>query len=488
MLPSRQIRRIALILLRGVVLIAIVTAFSYRVGLPLASAELLYLVAVVLQSLDSSFAEAAVISVLAVGCLDYFFTEPLFSLTVTNPSDVVTLSCLLVTSLVVTRIQFRSRIKTREAKLQRGHMERLYNLGEEMLALPAGTALGPEMLRPFVSTFDLAAVCVFDANTLASYEAGTSKADLEAKTRDAYILGQDAAYPAAGIMVRCLRARGKVLGAIGFEGLRDPELTAAPLTALAAAAVERALSFQSVADSAAQAQAEMLRSAILDALAHEVKTPLATILTAAGGIRAVGSMQPQQAELAEMIETEASRLGELTSRLLHLARLDSEEVKPRLEPTDATELVQRSVRRYSKIWPDHHICLRNQPEIPEIRVDPELILLTIGQLLDNACKYSRPDTRVLVNLTAEGDAAVITVWNDGAPIPRNERQRIFERFYRAVATRHAAAGSGLGLFVARKIMSAHGGDLALIDTDANGVGFRLAIPAFAAAVKEAEVE
>lgn len=483
---SRQIRRVALVLLRGGVLIAAVTALSYRVGLNSASAALLYLIAVVLQSLDCSFAEAAVVSLLAVGCLDYFFVDPPFSLAVAHPLDVVTLICLLVTSLVITRIQSRSRTEAGERKLQRTNMEQLYKLGEELLALPAGTALGPAMLRPFLSAFDLAAVCVFDASTLESCQAGTSKADLEAKTRDGFISGRDAAYPEVGVVVRCLRARDAILGAIGFEGLRNPELTAAPLTALAAAAVARARSFQSAADAAAHAQAEALRSAILDALAHEIKTPLATILTAAGGIRAAGSMRPQQAELAEMIETEASRLGDLTSRLLRLARLDSEEVKPRLEPVNAAELAQKSVRRYSRIWPDREISFRKQGEIPETQVDSELILLAISQLLENACKYSRPDARVSVDVTTEGAAAVITVWNDGAPIPANERDRVFDRFYRGTAARRVAPGSGLGLFVARKIALAHGGDLALVDTGADGVGFRLTIPA--SAIEGAGVE
>ena len=473
----RQFRRSALVLLRGLVLLAAVTAFSYRLGLNSASAALLYLIAVVLQSLDCSFVEAAVVSLLAVGGLDYFFMEPPFSLTVAHPLDVVTLICLLVTSLVITQIQAKNRAEKGKAKVQRENMERLYKLGERLLALPAGTALGPALLRPFLSAFDLTAVCVFDAGTLESYEAGTSDAGLEAKTRAAFISGRDDSYPEAEIVVRCLRVRDATLGAIGFEGLRNSEFTEAPLTALAAAAIARASSFQSATDAAAQAQAEALRSAILDALAHEIKTPLATILTAAGGIRAAGSMLPQQSELAEMIETEASGLGELTSRLLRLARLDSEEVKPRLEPVDAAELASKSVRRHSRIRPDRRIEFRRQGEIAEILVDSELILLAISQLLENACKYSRPEARVTVDLKREGPAAVITVWNDGPPIPGPERELIFNRFYRGTAARRIAPGSGLGLFVARKIALAHGGDLDLLDTGGDGVSFRLTIPA-----------
>jgi two-component system sensor histidine kinase KdpD len=280
-------------------------------------------------------------------------------------------------------------------------------------------------------------------------------------------------------VVRCLRARNAIFGAIGFEGLRDPELTAPALAALAAAALERARVFRSATAAAAHAQAEMLRSAILDALAHEFKTPLATILTAAGGMRAAGSMVPQQAELAEMIEVEASRLGDLTSRLLRLARLDREEVKPRLEKIDAAELAEMSVKRYSRLWPDRRIYFRRQPGISEVRVDPELIGLALSQLLENACRYSEPDALVLTEFAEEEHMAAITVWNDGLPIPSSERDRIFERFYRGTAARTVVPGSGLGLFVARKIALAHGGNLSLVDSTVNGksgVSFRLTVP------------
>jgi two-component system sensor histidine kinase KdpD len=199
-------------------------------------------------------------------------------------------------------------------------------------------------------------------------------------------------------------------------------------------------------------------------------------MTAAGGLSATGPMTPDQEELTGMIETEASRLGDLTSRLLRLARLDQEEVKPRLVQADAGELAQGSARRFAKLWPDRQISFRREGEAGEVRADPELMSLAIGQLLENACKYSRPDARVLVKLSASENAAAIDVWNDGDPIPPNERSRIFDRFYRGKDAQRTAAGSGLGLYVAHKIALAHGGDLALVDTGAEGVAFRLTLP------------
>jgi len=358
-------------------------------------------------------------------------------------------------------------------------MESLYLVGQELLALAPAALAGPALLEPMVSVFEVSAVCLFDAATLECHTSGHSQNDLAAKTREAALSGKDAAYPDLQVAVHCLRAGNTISGAIGFEGLRNSEHTAPALAALVGTALERARAFRSATAAAAHAQAEMLRSAILDALAHEFKTPLATILTAAGGLRAAGSMQPQQAELADMIEVEASRLGDLTSRLLRLARLDREEVKPRLERIDAAELAGMSAQRYSKIWPDRRIFFRRLDGHSEVRVDPELIGLALSQVLENACRYSRPDALLLLEFAEEEHMAATTVWNDGTPIPASERDRIFDRFYLGTAAVTVAAGSGLGLFVARKIALAHGGDLTLVDSGTNGkrgVGFRLTVP------------
>jgi two-component system sensor histidine kinase KdpD len=475
MSKGRAIRS-AFLLARGAILIAAVTAICYRAGLNSAGTALVFLIAVVLQSLDCSLLESAIVSVLAVASLDYFFIEPIFSFTVTDPLDIVTLASLLVTSLVITRIQTRSRAEAAEAKRQRENMKRLYNVSCELLGLDPGSGFGPASLRPILMEFELRAVCVFEATTLEYYLAGVSEHGLDTRTRDAYISGRDADDPELQIATRCLWVRGTPGGAIGFEGLRDPQLTAPPLAALVAAHIERCRAFRAATNAAAHAEAEMLRSAILDALAHEIKTPLAAILTAAGGIRATGTMQPQQAELTELIESEASRLADLTSRLLRMARLDREEIKPRLDQVSAVELVERTASRYANLWQDRRISFRAEGEPAEIRADPELILLAFSQLLENACRYSQPDTAILIGISAAGGTLAITVSNEGTPIPASEHARIFDRFYRGTEARNSAPGSGLGLYVARKIAVAHGGDLDLIDAGPDTVVFRLSLP------------
>jgi two-component system sensor histidine kinase KdpD len=117
-------------------------------------------------------------------------------------------------------------------------------------------------------------------------------------------------------------------------------------------------------------------------------------------------------------------------------------------------------------------------DVPNVLIDPELMNLAFVQLLDNACKYSTPGTSIVVEVTSGEEFADIFVRNDGGFIRDDERERVFERFYRGVETETTASGAGLGLYVARKIARAHGGDLDLYhDRNVSGTTtFRMRLP------------
>jgi two-component system sensor histidine kinase KdpD len=304
-----------------------------------------------------------------------------------------------------------------------------------------------------------------------------SRGNLAEKTREAYVAGQDVADPGAGITVRRLLVAGKTIGCMGFEGLEDAEVISDPLAALAAALLERSRALRAAGDAAAAAQAEEYRGAILDALAHEFKTPLATILAAAGGLREAGPLLPPQVEMMETVESEAARLGNLTSRLLRMARVEREEVKPRMETLELIPLLERLADQFARRSPDRRILLLKPASSPEVKADQELLLLALTQLLENACKYSQPGSTVTVQLQDRDDNMEICVSNTGGSIPSRDRHRIFDRFYRGSAAR-LTHGSGLGLYVARKIALAHGGalDLTPRKPDDDDVSFRLTIP------------
>jgi len=456
----------------AVLVVAVVTfiCFEFQVGFPTVSFT--YLVIVVLHSLNGDFRSSLVVSVVAFLCLNYFFVPPIFSLRVSDSSDTVALIAFLLAGTVITRLTSRAQQAAHWEKVQRQDTTRLYQLAQRLIAVEPGASPRSFLLTPLREAFDLRAVCLFEASAAQAQIDGQSSHNLAEMTRDAFITAKEFQDTASGIAIRLLNTRIGTVGAIGFEGLRDIGLAADSLTALVALAVERSVAFQRASNAAAVAEAEVFRGTVLDALAHEFKTPLTTVLTAVEAIRDTGPLQPEQMQMTQVVEAEASHLEQLTSRVLRLARLDREEVKPNFETIEMGSVLKELVEQYARRWPDHPFQLKGLSKIT-LSADRELLRLAIGQLLDNACKYSPPQAEIEISLDVRGNEFELRVRNTGTSIPAAERSRIFDRFYRGSKAHLKAAGSGLGLYVARKIATAHGGNVTLDDsqTDSADISF-----------------
>lgn len=445
--------------------------FAFHVKFPFVS--FIFLIIVVLQSLSGDYLSSVVVSVVAFLFLNYFFVPPILSLSVSDPSDTLALVSFLITGLVITRLTSRARASADLAASQREVTVRLYELAQELLALDPGAAIDKNLLRGFRSRFQLDAVCLFDGFTSQAHMDGESHNSLADQTRAAYIAKSNSQRE--GIAVRLLFNGDHILGAVGFEGLKDL-LTAEPLAALATIMMERIYAFQRASHAAAATEAEVLRGALLDALAHEFKTPLATIMTATDGLKETGLLQSQQKLFVDIVGSEATRLNQLTSRLLRLARLDRDEITLQMELTDLTAVMKSMIGQYAVRWPDRRLTFIPSERV-EILADQELLWLGLTQLLDNACKYSWADSEIRVSIEPKNEIIAVRIWNGGASIPSEEQARIFERFYRGPDVRNRVPGSGLGLYVARKIALAHGGNLELVEanTPEAGTAFRFTL-------------
>jgi two-component system, OmpR family, sensor histidine kinase KdpD len=457
--------------------VAVITWAGFQLGFNFAAASLCYLLLIVLESLTGDFAACCLVSLVALGSLDYFFTSPILSFRVGHPINILALFCFLATALVITRLVSKVRDKAELSYAQHQKTQQLYEVAQHLLAADPREASGA-FLEPFRGAFGVRAACLFDAESSELHVAGSSEFDLPERTRDAFIRGQNDDDRRCGVFVRCIRMAGRTTGAVGFEGLEDASLTAGPLTALAAALLERTHAVRNANQAAAAAQTEAYRSVILDALAHEFKTPLSTILAAAGALREAASLGPEHLEMAETVEAEAARLGRLTTRLIRTARLEQEEIRPWMELTHFTSVVADAVNQYSRISGDRRINVLERCHAADVLADPDLLRLAISQLLDNACKYSVAGSSVDLIITKQDGHISLRVLSTGTPILSSERAHIFNRFYRGVDARRMTAGTGLGLYVARKIAIAHGGNLEL-DSEPSAeesVAFRMTLP------------
>jgi two-component system sensor histidine kinase KdpD len=481
MKPSKRSRlwRTTVQTIVGTLAVGLITAVGYRAQLNSGIPAFLFLLVVVTLSVFGGFLPAAVVSVAAVGCVDYFFIPPVLEWQITDPIDAVGLLTYWATSLVISRLASNAQREAERAEKKRRETALLYDAASRLLSLEPEVAGGTQSLRVFREVFSLRAVCLYDGATSALLTEGEPRHRLAEMTARAYADHQDNSDANDDLSIRCLHVAGTLKGAIGFESGLDVEFPADPLSLLAATTLERAHSFRDSATAAAVAQAEILRSAILDALAHEFKTPLAAIMAAAGGLRINRRLGPDEVELAELIESESSRLGHLTTRLLRIARLDRDEVKPKMEVTDLGSLIKRLAKEYQAHDSERKVTVSAPSEPAEVMSDPELINLAVAQLLDNAVKYSPLTTPVDIELSRNNGAVDVFVTNLGQPIRPQDQEKIFERFYRTSdAIEGVSSGTGLGLYVARKIVLAHCGTLTLDRDHAppDHVTFRMSLP------------
>jgi len=473
--PS-QIARLALKTVLGSLAIALITFLCFWAHLDFAFPMSLFLVVVVTQSLWGGFGSAAIVSVAAVASLDYFFIPPIFEWR-NDPKDSVALLTYLATSLVITRLASKAQNEARAAERRRRDVTLLYDAASRLLSLDPEMAAGTESLLMFRQVFSLRAACFFDADLGKLHIEGESRNGLAVKTRDACIEGSDYRDRENDLYIRNLHTEGKVTGAVGFEGRIEDDSVALALTVLSATALERVRAFRSANKAAADAQAEMLRSAVVDAFAHGFKTPLAIILAASGGLRETCSPRDEQVEMVEIIENQTLHLSQLTTRLLRMAKLDRGDVKPRMEATSLRALLGRLIDQ-SRSQFGSRISMRPGHGDPAVMAEPELLSLAMTQLFDNACKYSSPNSTVAVELDVTNGYAEVRVSNEGSSIRPEERDRIFERFFRGAETEHVTPGAGLGLYVARKIVRAHGGLLELDRSQSSAMSttFQMRLP------------
>jgi two-component system sensor histidine kinase KdpD len=271
-----------------------------------------------------------------------------------------------------------------------------------------------------------------------------------------------------------LKAGGVTIGALVFRGWEGDPPLADSVASLVAMAVERTRAIQKENHAEAERNVEQLRTAVLDGLAHGFKSPLTAIQTASSGLLAIAHLNPTQAELVGIIDEQATVLGRMTTRLLQTAALETKEVGLHKISLSVRSLLQNVIEQH-----DEATCARIHLSVPEdlaaIQVDAQMMELAIEQLLDNAAKYSPVGRDIEVSVRQDEAETVISVENEGSSIRAEERERIFERFYRGIDTAHGPTGTGLGLSIVKKTAEAHHGRV-WVDCTETTTRFSLALP------------
>jgi two-component system, OmpR family, sensor histidine kinase KdpD len=424
------------------------------------TAGLIELVVVMLIAFRWGFPEAAVASVLALACLDYFYMPPIFSLYERDPQDWISSGIFVTIALTAGHFADRIKQKAIQTESERTRLEKLYLTSRDILMLDRRDEVGAQLTRLIAETFQADAVAVWDAREMRMDKAGKGTIP-DDEVRATYFHELSENDLVACKFKRVLRLGTRPVGSIcigsaSSESCLDPRSVDA-IASLSAMALERAHSFSAESNAEAAKRSEQLRSTVLDGLAHAFKTPLATIQSASSGLLEINRLDHPERELVSLIDEQATRLARLTSQVLQTAELDQRQLEVDHEKIALDRLFRFFRTEAADTLTDHPLRTIDETSDSYVWADQRLLQMALLQLLDNASKYASPGSPITLRVTSTDTEVVFNVRNEGSFIEPEERLRIFQRFYRSPGYKHKAPGTGIGLSVAKRIAEAHTG-------------------------------
>jgi two-component system sensor histidine kinase KdpD len=460
------------------VMLAAITWIAYGLQAKAFIAGFLYLLLILPVAFLWGFIEATVASVMAIACLDYFFTQPLLHFYMSDPQDWVALIAFEAVVLTVSRLASRLRQQTVETAAHEASIDRLYTMSRELLLIDLRLPMGAQLAGLIADTFGASAVALWGAHEGKLDMAGSRQIP-EGEVHAAYLLDSRDDDPIEGKSTRTLWLGSRTVGALcmisGQGGRIDPR-TADAIASLAAVALERQRAFLAESGAEASRQSERLRSAVLDGLAHAFKTPLAVIQAASSGLLEMEQSREVEQELISAIQTEAQQLSDLTTQALLTAELDDKQLKVRREQILLKPFLHQDWSRFAQGLRDHPFEIEAGDAGRTVWADPKLLQLALSQLIDNAAKYAEPASPITLRVEVTDSQTIFSIHNFGSHVPATEKEKIFQRFYRAAESRYRAAGTGIGLTVAKQIAEAHRGDVWLESDLQTGTTFFLGLP------------
>ncbi|HVK33743.1 MAG TPA: ATP-binding protein [Burkholderiaceae bacterium] len=484
---------------RGLLVWAVAWAamLAFDPGLDLANLALVLVLAAALAGLWLAPAASAFACTLAVLAFNWTFVPPRGSFSVDLHQHLWLLATMLAVAWIVATLVARQRRLAEAEQRAAAQARQLRAMGDALrdtddplsraldlqdaLATLSGPPVRLLMLRTALPSRD-------DEHAAAwlGEPDGDARAGLWLCTRQAAALGPGSGRHEDQLhWYLPMRGRGAAWGAAQLPApadAPDPALLRAHAQALVdqmGLALERAQALRAAEQAREQAQVQQLRNALLAAIAHDHRTPLATILGAASSLQAQDAqLQPAQRQrLAASIVEEAERLSRLTENTLQLARLDAPGLTLALDWESGEELAGSALARVRRHDPQRRVRVRVEPGLPLLRCDAVLLVQMLVNLLENALKHGAPDAPVELWVKRVDDGLMFAVRDRGPGVPPEQRERIFEVFQRGAG---APGGAGVGLALARAVARVHGGRLTLRARHHGGAAFECVLPLAAA--------
>jgi len=477
---TRSVRLRTVRSLLALVIVAGITLF-FREALPRVNqttVALSFLLAILAVSAVWGMTVSVLMSLAAILSFNFFFLPPVGTFTVADPQNWVALLAFLVTSTVGSRLSSRIRQEADIANRRRREIEHLYTFSQKLLGEGNVIQLMNAIPNHIVDSFETGAASLFLADKQKYYRSGYGTLQLEEEQlRLAYEREEPYVDTARGFCYGPVRLGMKSIGSFGISGAPLTRQTLEAVGTLLGIAIERTRAVEQLSRTEADRQSERLKSALLDSITHNFRTPLTSIKAS---VTALLSTRPpqgrQQQELLEIMNEECDRLNKLVEDASEMSRLEAGEIELEFHAVPVQELIDTALTNCKTSLVARNVSIQIPAGIPLVRADLTRAKEVLVHLLENANLYSERDQPIVVSAENNGNFVLFSVADHGPGIETMEQGLIFDKFYRGKDQRSVIQGTGMGLPISKAIVEAHGGTIGVTSQLNHGSVFTFTLP------------
>jgi two-component system, OmpR family, sensor histidine kinase KdpD len=437
---------------------------------------LTFLVFVLIVSALWGLRYALFTAVVATAAFNYYFLPPIGTFSISGTQNWIALIAFLTTAVIASQLSDRARKQTEEAVGRRRELERLYSFSQQLLTADNVLQLLNTVPLHVIESFDVSAAAIYLPEKGDIYRAGVEAPELDADQLKSIIArGEPMMDHERNLSFAPLKMGVRTVGALGVAGNLSRQ-TLDAMGSLIAIAVERANAVETLTRSETSREGERLRSAILDSVTHEFRTPLTSIKASVTSLMSNrGLSADDRQELMTVINEESDRLNRLVGEAAEVAQLESHEFQLDLQPCRLVDLAEAAVAEVKQVLGRHPVEIRVPADIT-MRFDADRMKEVLVQLLENAAKYSPPESPIRITAEVKNASLELSVADQGAGIDDMEQALIFDKFYRGKNQRYRVQGTGMGLAIVKAIVEAHGGKIGVTSQLGCGSVFHVTLP------------
>lgn len=440
--------------------------------------SLTFLLLILIVAANWGLRHAIYLSFLAAASFNFFFLPPVRTFTISDTRNWVALGTFLLTGVIASQLAERARRAAEISSARQREAERLYEFSQQLLLSGNVSDLLNQLPSKVAETFRLSGAVLYLREKDCVYRSSPDCMQVSAEQlRDTTYSRESRRSEGANSILLPVLLGQKPIGALALFGQQISTEVLDSVRSMTAIAIERAGAMEMLAKVEASRESERLRNALLDSVAHDLKTPLTSITAAITTLRSDDLLdQDQRAEMMTVIEEEAARLDRLVSEAVEMAELDANRIQLNLHQQSIREVIQQAINGLEAQLRTHSIELRLPDSLPAVPMDRIQIVKVLQHLLENAAKYSPQSSPIVVSAEVTGDTLVTNVADRGVGIDDQEQSMVFDKFYRAPGQRYRVQGTGMGLAIAKALVEAHGGAITVTSQPGHGSVFSFSLP------------